>query len=190
MKNQMLQAVTSEMGKDWADAISYFSFSLTKQFGERADDIMQSAISKAYRCYDGRAGVKTFLKQVLRSTVSDSLKERAMDIPASLLGSLNSTAGDDDGASRELWEMTADDDSPVPDERAMFNEEMELNLASLNDALKFLNTKEKVVIELSFGLNGDSPIRQNKIAEILGLSPERIRQLRNSGLEKLKLEML
>lgn len=48
-----------------------------------------------------------------------------------------------------------------------------------------LSIKERAVIELSFGLKGDYSLTPIDIASNFGISSERVRQLKNSGLSKL-----
>jgi RNA polymerase primary sigma factor len=49
-----------------------------------------------------------------------------------------------------------------------------------------LNTKERMVIEMSFGLGGKSEMSISEISEVLGVGPERCRQIKKKALEKLK----
>lgn len=48
-----------------------------------------------------------------------------------------------------------------------------------------LSMKERAVIELSFGLKGDYSLTPIDIASNFGISSERVRQLKNSGMSKL-----
>ena len=49
-----------------------------------------------------------------------------------------------------------------------------------------LNTKERMVIEMSFGLGGKSEMSISEISEVLGVGPERCRQIKKSAIDKLK----
>ena len=189
MKTPLLdrQAVSHEMGEDWADAIAYYHFILSKQFGQRAEDILSESVARAWESFDSsKAGVKTYLKQVIRSVIGRSKAKSGRDkrIPSYLICSADAPMADDD--STPLWAATADDDAPIPDDRAMVREELTLNVAALDKAMARLSDKERIALELIYFEDE----RQNAAAKIMGLTPERVRQLRNSGLEKLKAKML
>ena len=49
-----------------------------------------------------------------------------------------------------------------------------------------LNTKERMVIEMSFGLGGKSEMSISEISEVLGVGPERCRQIKKAAIDKLK----
>ena len=71
---------------------------------------------------------------------------------------------------------------PAPDEG--------FNLSSFQAGIKHLlgvlTHREREIIELTFGLNNGYPLQPTDIAPMLRLSPERIRQIRNKGIKKLK----
>jgi len=52
--------------------------------------------------------------------------------------------------------------------------------------LKVLSDRERRIIELSFGFEGEWPILPRDIASILGMSSERVRQVRQEAIKKLK----
>jgi RNA polymerase primary sigma factor len=52
--------------------------------------------------------------------------------------------------------------------------------------LNRLNTKERMVIEMSFGLGGKSEMSISEISEVLGVGPERCRQIKKSAINKLR----
>jgi RNA polymerase primary sigma factor len=49
-----------------------------------------------------------------------------------------------------------------------------------------LDEREQVILRLRFGLEGDSPKTLDEIAQELGLSSERVRQLQNAALKKVR----
>jgi len=53
-------------------------------------------------------------------------------------------------------------------------------------ALKMLTPREANVISLSFSLNGNDPMSLQEIGDRYGLSSERVRQIREKGLKRLK----
>ena len=70
----------------------------------------------------------------------------------------------------------------TPDEN-LLNDSMK---QEINAALKTLTPKEARIIELFFGLNRKNPASLGEIAQYLNLSKERVRQIKNSALRKLK----
>ena len=56
----------------------------------------------------------------------------------------------------------------------------------INIALKMLTPREANVISLSFSLNSNEPMSLQEIGDIYGLSSERVRQIREKGLKRLK----
>lgn len=56
----------------------------------------------------------------------------------------------------------------------------------LMDLLQTLNPREKLVLEMRFGLRGKPPCTLEEISDVVGRTRERIRQIQNNALEKLK----
>lgn len=59
----------------------------------------------------------------------------------------------------------------------------------LMELLQELNPRERMVIELRFGLRGDPPLTLEDISNVIGRTRERIRQIQNNALRKLKEKM-
>lgn len=74
------------------------------------------------------------------------------------------------------------DDTPSPEDVALEEDKKEC----INDALSILTEREKEVISMRFGLNGDVPKTLEAIGSTFGVTRERIRQIENSALRKLK----
>jgi RNA polymerase primary sigma factor len=64
--------------------------------------------------------------------------------------------------------------------------EVESVKSEVNSLLNRLSEKERLVIELSFGVNGNKEITLSEIAKITGVSSERVRQIKKKALSKLK----
>jgi len=62
-------------------------------------------------------------------------------------------------------------------------------IISINEALKKLNEREKFIIENFFGLNKKNKLGLEEIGEILKLTRERCRQIKNEALKKMKKEI-
>ena len=95
--------------------------------------------------------------------------------------SLDSTALDDpDG--RSVGERVEDTKVVRPDEN-LTNEDLNSQLDSL---LSVLDKRERSIIDQRFGLTGRSPRTLEQLGDRFGVTRERIRQLQNRALEKMR----
>ena len=62
----------------------------------------------------------------------------------------------------------------------------ELILSDLEESLKKLPERERAVLELRYGLRGDEPLTLEEIGKRFGISRERVRQLEERALERLR----
>ena len=60
-------------------------------------------------------------------------------------------------------------------------------VAQLENALSSLPDRERKVIELRFGLNGEQPCTLEEVGRAFGVTRERIRQIENNTLKKLEM---
>ena len=74
------------------------------------------------------------------------------------------------------------DDTPSPEEVVLEEDKKDC----INDALSILTEREKEVISMRFGLSGEAPKTLEAIGSAYGVTRERIRQIENSALRKLK----
>lgn len=56
----------------------------------------------------------------------------------------------------------------------------------LKGCIAILDNREQLIIRSYFGLNGDKPLTLAGIATIVGITRERVRQIRNESLEKMR----
>lgn len=110
---------------------------------------------------------------MLLEAYSSSRKMTSLDKPV-----LN----DGDSKDYTLLGDFVPDDTPSPEEVALEEDKKEC----INDALSILTEREKEVISMRFGLNGDVPKTLEAIGSTFGVTRERIRQIENSALRKLK----
>ncbi len=77
----------------------------------------------------------------------------------------------------------------LPSERAEPEEEVEMSLReqTLREAVEQLPERERQVVKLRYGINGDEPTPLRETGRRLGLSPERVRQLESEALEHLAM---
>ena len=79
-------------------------------------------------------------------------------------------------------ETVADETAESPSEQL----EGKTRTAMLWKMIQTLNEKEQVILRLRFGLEGDPPKTLEETGQELGLSSERVRQLQNAALKKVR----
>lgn len=94
--------------------------------------------------------------------------------------SLNTTLNDEDDGTLE--DLIADPNQDRPDDRI----DNELRAKAINNVLKTLDEREKDIIVLRFGLNGKKARTLDEIAAEYKLTKERIRQIEQTALHKLR----
>ena len=94
--------------------------------------------------------------------------------------SLEKPIGDEDES--ELGDFVADEGSEEPFEAATEN----LQREDVQRALNALPERERQVIELRYGLKGREPLTLEEVGRAFGVTRERIRQIENNTLKKLK----
>ena len=95
--------------------------------------------------------------------------------------SLNINLDSEDSTGDELMDMVGDDSIPVDDQ--ILKKDME---DFLMKALDQLSDREKKIIIYRYGLDNEKPKTLEEIGTIYSLSRERIRQIENQALGKLK----
>jgi RNA polymerase primary sigma factor len=95
--------------------------------------------------------------------------------------SLEKPVGDDDES--EFGHFIEDDSEPLPDEMASLTMRNE----ALARALAMLGERERQVLELRFGLHGGAPCTLDEVGRTFNVTRERIRQIENHSLKKLRL---
>ena len=92
--------------------------------------------------------------------------------------SLDKPVGED--ADTSLGELVASD-QPGPAAEAVATADEE----AVQRALKVLPTRERQVVRLRFGVDGEEPTPLRETGRRLGISPERVRQLEDQALKQL-----
>jgi RNA polymerase primary sigma factor len=95
--------------------------------------------------------------------------------------SLEKPVGDEDDS--ELGDFVADDECESPFEAASDN----LQRADVKTALAALPSRDREVLEFRYGLNGRQPMTLEEVGDTFGVTRERIRQIENNTLKRLKV---
>jgi RNA polymerase primary sigma factor len=95
--------------------------------------------------------------------------------------SLERPVGDDDES--EFGHFLEDESEPLPDEVAGLS----LRNEALSRALSMLAERERKVLELRFGLNGEAPRTLDEVGRTFNVTRERVRQIENQSLKKLRV---
>jgi RNA polymerase sigma-32 factor len=135
-------------------------------------------------------GQDNLSESALHSQIADALGVHSKDVAimdarlSSSDTSLNAPVnGNEDGSSSDRVEFLESDD-PLPDEQVSTMIDEERRNVWLGDALKALNPRELRIIN-ERRLSEDSATLES-LGQSLGISKERVRQIENRALEKLK----
>ncbi len=94
--------------------------------------------------------------------------------------SLDAPISDDDNT--EFGEIIGDEKAQTPLE-LVSHKNMHLQL---DDLLEVLDERERKIVDARFGLNGQKPRTLEEVGQVFGVTRERIRQLQNIALKKLR----
>ena len=94
--------------------------------------------------------------------------------------SLEKPVGDEEES--EFGHFLTDESEPLPGEAA----EVEMRKATLQRVLGTLSLRERRVLELRYGLNGEHPCTLDEVGRAFNVTRERIRQIENQSLKKLR----
>ncbi len=94
--------------------------------------------------------------------------------------SLDSPVGDD--GSDDLQMLIEDLQAPQPQEE-LVRRELKNTLQTL---LSFLTERQQQVLRWYYGMDGEEPVSLDAIAQKLEISKERVRQIKNQAMDKLK----
>ncbi len=99
---------------------------------------------------------------------------------AQLPVSLEKPVGDDDES--EFGHFLTDETAPLPDEAA----EQALRRDTLKQILCSLSPREQQILEMRYGLDGEQPRTLDEVGRAFSVTRERIRQIENQCLKKLR----
>ncbi len=142
---------------------------------EKLNKIMRS--ERKLRAERGREPTNVEIADDLDMTVEEveSIR-RTSQTPVSL----EKPVGDDEES--EFGHFIEDENMPLPDEAA----DTAFRAAALQKCLGALSQRERRVLELRYGLNGEQPCTLDEVGRTFSVTRERIRQIENQGLKKLR----
>jgi RNA polymerase primary sigma factor len=87
------------------------------------------------------------------------------------------------GEDGEFRDIIPDEKTVAPDEIVQ-DEETLKHMLALTDRL---DERERTILNLRFGLNGERPRTLEEVSQTIGRTRERVRQIQNQALEKLRM---
>jgi len=128
----------------------------------------------------GRAPTNEEIAKEMDATLEEV---RRLETAASEVVSLDQTIrGSDQQESSSLGELLEDVESPKPDDVAV----AELMRVDIQREVASLPEREQQILSMRFGLRGEQPRTLEDIGVAFGVSRERVRQLQNAALERLR----
>ena len=98
---------------------------------------------------------------------------------------MNQFGKDKDDNVVTLQEVLENNERNIEDEV-----DIKLKIKNLYEKMKkVLKSREKTIIELRFGLNGDKPKTQNEIAKMMGISRSYVSRIETKAIGKLSKEI-
>jgi RNA polymerase primary sigma factor len=94
--------------------------------------------------------------------------------------SLEKPVGDEEES--EFGHFLTDENLPLPDEAA----DVSMRAETLKRILGTLSHRERRVLELRYGLDGEHPRTLDEVGRTFNVTRERIRQIENQSLKKLR----
>ena len=120
---------------------------------------------------------------------ADELAELVNELPEKISDSLRASgrhvsvdAPFIEGEENSLLDVMTNPDSPMAD-KGLVSESLS---TEIDRALGVLNEREKQIIERSFGINNQPEMTLEEIGETFGLTRERVRQIREKAIRKLR----
>jgi RNA polymerase sigma factor (sigma-70 family) len=156
----------------FTDTFNYVDFSLERSSGGRFMLLIHKPEYKTPDWFKGRVMYHIFVDRFCKGEGEVGQRDDAI---------LNT---DWDGGELLLSDVLGSDEPPVGQEV----EEAEERLA-LRRAVARLSERERLIIELRFGLGGRRELTQSEVAELLGISQSYISRLEKKILRKLRADL-
>lgn len=117
--------------------------------------------------------------------IAKELEMTVSDVKQSLKNSgrhLSMDAPLKEGEDSSLYDVVKSGESPNPD-KTLMNDSLNLEV---NRALNTLSQREADVVRLFYGINNEQPMSLEEIGETFGLTRERVRQIKEKGIRRLR----
>jgi RNA polymerase primary sigma factor len=137
-------------------------------------------IVRAERKLRSELGREPFAEEIAREVDLSATEVDHIRRSAQTPVSLEKPVGDEEES--EFGHFLQDDNQPLPDEAA----EVNMRKESLFRILETLSARERRVLELRYGLDGQHPRTLDEVGRTFNVTRERIRQIENQSLKKLR----
>lgn len=132
---------------------------------------------------NGRKPTATEVCEILKKDFGIEVKDE-LDIYGTRVDKIEQHLGDDD-------DNTFEKSSVFNEKTAVDNEydaesDADATRYALNEALKVLNDREKTIVCMAYGYGYNREYKDKEIADELGLTSERVRQLRHGAVKKMR----
>ncbi|HTG53506.1 MAG TPA: RNA polymerase sigma factor RpoD/SigA [Gemmatimonadaceae bacterium] len=138
------------------------------RIGKRANALLQELGREP--THEEIAEEMDLTEEEVAKTISISQTHLSIDAPL--------TPGEDN----KLLDYLPDDHNPTPDEQTF---EKALTEA-IEESLSGLKEREAKILRLYFGLDGEEPMTLEQIGSLLGITRERVRQIKEKALSRLR----
>ena len=81
-----------------------------------------------------------------------------------------------------IGEIVGDENAQTPFEQ-LSDKSLQMDVSQM---ISDLDSREAEIIRLRFGLEGDTPLTLEEVGEMFGITRERVRQLQNMALSKMR----
>jgi RNA polymerase primary sigma factor len=143
-----------------------------------------SKLDKLISEHEQKTGYKVDIQQLSDELDTDEFEH--MDVLTSYrMDSLDKQFGDSEGEGGTLLDLLSDDTSFKSTDHLV--SELDHN-STIMTSLGSLREKDKHIMILLFGLDGNEPRTLQEVSDIVGMSREMIRQIKNKTLVKLSKE--
>lgn len=133
--------------------------------------------------YKEEHGEKPSIDEIAEELDVDKSKVRKARRAKKESVSLDKPLREDEGESEALGDVLADENTPQPEKEA-FGDMLEDRLKGLLN--KALSDREKQILKLRYGLEDYQPLTLEEVGDVFDISRERVRQLQDRAIDKLK----
>lgn len=130
---------------------------------------------------------QNFEREPTPDEISEELHISIQDVEKSIKSNLRHVSMDApipgaDDEDRNMYDVLSQNQNEDPSHNLI----KESLRNEIQRSLSTLSSREKDILNCYYGLNGKQPLTLEEIAEIFGLTRERVRQLREKGIRRLK----